>query len=119
MPRFGERCVREEEHELVARVPANDILLANGVAQQAGHGAKYIVALQMPKGIVDGLEVIDVNDGECDRLVAGGRIVDHLSCLRQKSLAQHEACQIVERCNSLGDARVLPARRGGVHRAWW
>ena len=118
MPGLGQRRVWKEQHKLIARVPANDILLAHCVAQQTGHRAKDIVALQVPEGVVDGLEVIDVNDGERDRLAAGGRIVEHLSCLREKSFAQHEACQIVERCNSVGDACILPARRSGIHRAW-
>ena len=60
--------LRQQREELLAAEPAELILGAHVLAQLAGHGGQHAVALGVPVAVVDGLEVVDVDDR--DRQVA-------------------------------------------------
>ena len=53
---------RHHGNELVAAVPHEQIAVANRIAQPAGHDLEHFVADQMTVGVVDALEVVEVDD---------------------------------------------------------
>ncbi len=49
------------------------------VAQPLGDGLKHCVALRMSEGIVDRLEPVEVEEHDCARHIAGGRLAQRLA----------------------------------------
>ena len=58
-----------EHHEFVAAEPRHEILRAQHVAQPVGDRAQQLVAAGMTQGVVDLLELIEVDKQQCRQLV--------------------------------------------------
>ncbi|MNI30922.1 hypothetical protein D3C73_847830 [compost metagenome] len=58
----------QDHHEFVTAQPCNHIRIAHTVPQHAGHGPQHCVAGQVPKGIVDWLEPVQVDIHQRSRL---------------------------------------------------
>ena len=112
--RLDHRRVRKKQHEFVAGVAANDVVASDCVAQQAGDRAQHVVALQVPEGIVHRLEVIDVDDGQCHRLLPLRRLVEHQTGVREEPFAQHQSGQIIKWRSRIHTACVRSTRRRGI-----
>jgi hypothetical protein len=71
--RDGVRLVRrgEDDRELLAADPADDVARAHGRAQVVGELGEHLVAHGMPEDVVDLLEVVDVDHHDGDVLVRG------------------------------------------------
>ena len=59
---------RENDGQLLAAVAGGLVDLARGLAQHAGHLAQHEVALLVAVGVVDVLEVVEVEQDEAHRL---------------------------------------------------
>ena len=58
----------EEDGELVAAHPGHRVLAAHGVDQSLAHLLDKDVPGGMPEGVVDGLEIVEVDEEHADRL---------------------------------------------------
>ncbi len=67
---------REDERELLPAEARDDVVLAHGGAQLPGDGDQHLVALGMAVGVVDGLEVVEVDDHDAERALERGRAGD-------------------------------------------
>ena len=54
------RQFREQDHELIAALPADSVRAAHASEQALGHGLQQAVADSVTEGVVDVLEAIDV-----------------------------------------------------------
>src|SRR4051794_6201140 len=63
----GEFEVTEQDDELLAAEPADDVALPHLGAQRGRHRDEHLVAREVPVGVVDRLEVIEVEDEHARR----------------------------------------------------
>jgi hypothetical protein len=71
-----ERGVRQERDELVPRVSRRDVVAAKVPAKDLGDLDEDIVALEVAVGVVDQLEMVDVDDEQRQRLVGSASGLD-------------------------------------------
>ena len=57
----------DEDHELVAAEPAQQVLAPDGVGHTAGDGDEQLVAGRVPHAVVEGLEVVEVDEQHAHR----------------------------------------------------
>ncbi|PAV92482.1 hypothetical protein WR25_00704 [Diploscapter pachys] len=93
----------QDHHELVATQPADQIIGTGVGAQRRGEVAQHVIAEGMAPGIVDALEVIDV-----DRDAAQGRS----GAIEQRAGAAFEAAAVEQPGERVGDR--LGMRFGGL-----
>ena len=62
---------REDQRELLAAEPGDDVVLAHDRAQPVGRRDEHLVALGVAERVVDGLEVVEVDDDHAQRPVRG------------------------------------------------
>ena len=62
---------RQHEHELLAAEPADGVGVADHVAQRRGGERERAVALGVAEGVVDPLEVVEVDDDDAHRPAVG------------------------------------------------
>jgi hypothetical protein len=67
---------RQHEHELLAAEPADGVALADDRPQLGGGGCEHLVALGVAVGVVDALEVVEVDDHDAERAAGDGGGVD-------------------------------------------
>ena len=71
MPQLG-----EDDRELVAADAGHRVVLADAVAEALRHLQQQLVAGRVAEGVVDGLEVIEVDEHHRQRLPAAARAID-------------------------------------------
>jgi hypothetical protein len=78
----GQRLVAgepgQQDAELVAAEPGRDVGGAQVVAQALGDSGQERVADGVPEAVVDGLEVVEVDHGQAQRLTRGQQLVGRL-----------------------------------------
>src|SRR5262249_13386107 len=66
------RCAGDDDGDLVAADPEDVLVRADGPHEDARQGLEHLVPAGMAAGVVHGLEVVDVQQGDCyGALVAG------------------------------------------------
>src|SRR5467141_4505230 len=60
-------CARHDQQEFLAAVTSERIAVAYPGSELGPQGAQYLVARQMSAGVVDPLEMIDIDDGDRQR----------------------------------------------------
>jgi hypothetical protein len=76
-----ERAVREHERELLAAHPADEVIGAQQRRRGRGDGRQDGVSGRVPVGVVDLLEVVDVDDAQRDRGAGADGSGDLAGCL--------------------------------------
>ena len=109
----------EDQHEFLAAVPADHVGRPQVRAERLGDAAQDHVAGRMAVRVVDGLEVVDVDEGDRQRALVAAGALDLGEERRQERLAVRDARQAVEGGQVVGlgqrdrDA-VDRARRGDL-----
>jgi hypothetical protein len=101
---------RQDERELLAAEPRDEVALAHRGAQPRRGGDEHLVALGVAVGVVDGLEVVEVEHDDGERPAEAGRARDLL-------LQPLVAGAVVEQPGEPVRARLLAQRvalAGGV-----
>src|SRR5581483_10304451 len=75
---LGSVAVVDEQRELVAADPRDEIVLSDDVPQSLGGGAEELVARAVTEAVVDRLEVVEVEVEKGQLLARGMRLVHHL-----------------------------------------
>ena len=70
------RRLRKNHHELLAAVARHDVDLAHGLLEQRAELAQHAVAGEVARGVVDRLEVVDVEQQQRERRVEPPRAID-------------------------------------------
>jgi hypothetical protein len=107
------RQVADEDEELVAALPGDEVAGPHGGAQAVGHLAQQIVAEIVPERIVDALEVVEVGERERARAARRPRGIDGLV---ERGLEGGAVRQPGERVVVGEEGHHLPARRHGCAR---
>ena len=68
--RTGGVAIWQQIGKLLAAEPTTDVDLAHRIVQQMAECLENRIASRMPEGVVDGLEVVDVDQDQADRPVA-------------------------------------------------
>ena len=108
----------QDQHELLAAVAADHVAGPEVRGDRLGDPAQDDVARGVAVGVVDGLEVVDVDEGDRERSLVAGSALDLGEERGQQGLAVGDAGQPVDRRavvgvgQRAGDA-VDRARRGG------
>ena len=68
--------VRKDQRQLLATVPRRGVGIAGIFLQNAGYMAEHGVPLRVPVGVVDRLEVVDVEHDQADRVVVAADLLD-------------------------------------------
>ncbi len=105
-----------DDGKLVAAEPGRHVGLLQATAQALGHLLQEFVADRMTEGIVDALELVDV-DIQHGKLFARS---DRLKRLFQPLAKQHPVRQVGERVvmRQMGDFLVGAGALGDVSRSW-
>jgi hypothetical protein len=69
--------VGQQQEELLAAVAADEVALPKRRAEHGGHGGEHLVAAAVAVGVVDPLEVVQVEQGRRQRRDAAGRLGHH------------------------------------------
>ena len=86
----GLRRVRdsvEQDGELVAAEPGDRVRRADGVQEALRHLAQDRVAGRVAEAVVDGLEVVEVDEHDADRLASVGSSAMRACCTRSANRA--------------------------------
>jgi hypothetical protein len=100
-----ERRVGQERDELVTRVPCRDIVPSKVMAEDFRNLDEYVIALEMPEGVVDQLEVVDVHDEKRKRLLRFARGLDRRRCGVDERAAQRQPRQLINTNGNLSSSR--------------
>ena len=102
-----ERRLRQHEHELLAPVATHEVGAPDVLPKDVRHAAQHAVAHLVAVRVVDGLEVIEVNEGDGQRPAVAGGPLDLAEELRQQGGPVGHAGQ------AIGGGRLLrlPQRR--------
>jgi hypothetical protein len=92
---FGKRAAGHEHGELVAAQPGHEVGLAHGVLEQGGHPAEELVAGEMAAGVVDDLELVEVQVAEGVVGAAGAGLLQGALEVPIECLAVEQAGQLV------------------------
>ncbi len=76
LPGDGQRRLRQQQHEFLAAVPAGQVLHAHVALQQLRQGLQHGVARGVAVGVVDALEVVDVDHQQRQRQALGAALRD-------------------------------------------
>ena len=68
--------VRQEQRQLLATVARRGVGVAGIFLQDEGYMTEHRVALGVPVGVVDGLEIVDVEHDQADRMVVAANLLD-------------------------------------------
>ena len=87
----------QDQHEFLAAVAAQQVAGAHVGAQELGDPAQDDVAGGVPVGVVDDLEMVDIDEGDRERSVVAGGSFDLGEQLGEERLAVEDAGQAVDR----------------------
>ena len=104
----------EDEHEFLAAVAADHVGRPQVLGDRLGHAAQDDVADGVAVGVVDGLEVVDVDEGDRQRPAVARRALDLGEEARQQRLPVGDAGEPVDGGPVVG---VDQGRRDVVDRA--
>ena len=93
----------QDEHELLAAVAADQVATRAGCAEmRLGDAAQHDVADAVAVRVVDGLEVVDVDEGDRQRALVARRALDLGEERAEQGLAVGDAGQAVDRRAVMG-----------------
>jgi hypothetical protein len=109
------RHVALQDGELVAAEPRDDVLGAHDQSEPLGHGLEQTVADRMAEGVVDRLEIVDVDAERRGAALAAPRPRQHLfHALAERQPVGEQRQRVVMRHE--GDARLGALSLGDVDR---
>ena len=94
--------VRQHQHELLAAVAADLVVAAEVADEVVGDGAEHLVAGLVAEGVVDGLEVVEIDHADAAGLAGAADPVALLLQPRQHGEARRDPGQRV------GEAKQIP-----------
>ena len=103
--RLGARGAAEQDRELVAAQAHQHVLLRQGRGQARRHVLQQPVARGVPERVVDGLEVVEVDDHQRDLLAVPGGVHPRLEALAEREAVRQPGEGVVHR--AVGVARGL------------
>src|SRR5690606_6026457 len=71
------RFAGEDQGELLATIAGRDARRPRHPTQNAGDIAQHLIARLVPPGVVEALEMVDVDDGEPDRAARAFGLIAH------------------------------------------